>query len=1533
MSSEIDPSRLSEEEITRQMKMLNSKQLWKDPNSLTTDSLINCLSIQPFKTLSSYNYWINKNLIYIPEEEEYIYISGCNIIIEKISTKIQDIIPLTHKCYVTSLTYIKTSSNEKLLFIGEKLFPDDKKMISGGIEIIHIEKKNNYKKLNLDLGAYVDYNSYVYDIIAGKNNEICVIVLKNLNTNINEVKLFFYNYVSFSLIDIEDIKYNLSNLIINPDIDNQYLMIASNYCTLWNFNINKLQLLLTHQFYKDNKNIITYAEFIKVDDKEGIVISFKNEWVEIFMKLSDEEYQVTGNLYNLFLRVDLFYFFKDTKIEINNISEQEQIQEVKDPEEEEEIEEVFMDNLIQSSTNDFMQDLGPNKITLNKTDNYPSLIICRNNFIFIFLKKTEILVIFELIDVKNEPKIKISNIELLSHKIIDNYYISMNNDITKMIFISGDLDEKALLSSNKPIGDNNIISQNDKGENNFNLQKIALNYYKYKINYINGIPNFEFEGKFLENTSLIHPIQDIAISQSPRIIIVNNGYENQDLFFFNQKISSDLNTYLKQNSNNFEGNYRNYTQLKHDYYKENSNYNLFIYKKLDDKPLSICFSPQGKSFFVSYKDCGYLYIILEREIKEVFKIAMYCRSCTFDQTGSYLAFGTSEFDNDYNINILNLSSYEYEYIITKVPQPTKLLFIDGARNLIAQFNDNSTNILGWSLNWDHRLIENFSSAQKEKMDNYEKNSKIILKISDFTGNIVDFGYDYALDMCIISSHDKRQRIYCGIKDDKHWEFSSDTEYTKLLILKKYDSIVFGTEEGYIRACIWPIQNMNKDMSIDHPEYIETKLHNSKITSLCISKDLEFLYSGAEDGSIFISSICALSNDIPLELKNFYYFDNHNVLPKKIYFTQDEIMYITDNIYQNKVENLKKKKSSIQGMISEFQSKKEKINQNNVSDLENQRAKLTELLEQKVKEVKEKELEKEKETKKLKDEREQQFKKLKDDLFEMKKKFKVQKEKKQNETTKLINCIKFAKEKYEQKKVEIENLRKKTNNNITNCLENILTILQDKKNEIDKLVTEKTKKFEIECEKNEGLYETEIRQKEAKFKQSLEEFEEQKKETDNEIMKKYKDNKNYDEKINEWENHLKELKINNEELMETYIFNTLKLNQMNQLLTDNENKISIKEKIVKEKRLVNDRLEQLRFVLEYQIKNLILEKTPIEEQIKNFESLHSDFYKRFNLLYTELLNIGDLIENNQKCIDTYREELSETKKSLYRLKNLYKSIDVALNSILKNKLDTKKDIIDQIFQVYQTYLYTFNDAKKQTKFISNEMKLQTQNIEKEIYNQKNNVLKELIDKRAERRRIIIEKEDMMKDIRLDNQLLIQECSNIRENLEDILKNINDIEKKFIELTNNNTFLSDKSSMEKVQDIQGRIKETKKKVLLNDEDKHRVGKMNKGEKLPPIKSKKLIPIVSNGNNIDILNAEELLKKQKINTEELMKQQRELEDIQKRYKEFVGEQEIDNSDVINSQRNKIGNNFGKKSDEEKIVSIKMTKHYDGKKGNIKK
>jgi hypothetical protein len=39
-------------------------------------------------------------------------------------------------------------------------------------------------------------------------------------------------------------------------------------------------------------------------------------------------------------------------------------------------------------------------------------------------------------------------------------------------------------------------------------------------------------------------------------------------------------------------------------------------------------------------------------------------------------------------------------MITKMPQPTKLLFVNSGRTLLAKFNDNITDLLGWNLNWE-----------------------------------------------------------------------------------------------------------------------------------------------------------------------------------------------------------------------------------------------------------------------------------------------------------------------------------------------------------------------------------------------------------------------------------------------------------------------------------------------------------------------------------------------------------------------------------------------------------------------------------------------------------------------------------------------------------------------------------------------------------------------------------------------------------------------------------------------------------------
>ena len=250
---------------------------------------------------------------------------------------------------------------------------------------------------------------------------------------------------------------------------------------------------------------------------------------------------------------------------------------------------------------------------------------------------------------------------------------------------------------------------------------------------------------------------------------------------------------------------------------------------------------------------------------------------------------------------------------------------------------------------------------------------VMLKVSDFTGNILDFAYDASLDYCLITSADKRERVYQGCKEDKHWEWYSDTTYQTCLLIKRYDSVIFGTSIGSLRCCLWPIQNMNKDSNnIDHPQFNEIFIHSAPINSVVVSRDLHLLYSSSEDGSVFVSCITCVSNDFPFTINNYLYFNTNNIVPKKMYFNYTDVVYLTEPIYQSKIEDFKKKKNAIQNLIGEFQSNKEKLIQNNANALDKERTNLTEILENRVKAVKEKESEKEKITKTLKEKRENEI---------------------------------------------------------------------------------------------------------------------------------------------------------------------------------------------------------------------------------------------------------------------------------------------------------------------------------------------------------------------------------------------------------------------------------------------------------------------------------------------------------------------------------------------------------------------------------
>ena len=80
-----------------------------------------------------------------------------------------------------------------------------------------------------------------------------------------------------------------------------------------------MQLILYNEFYKDNKDEIISAAFIRAEEREEIVLSFKNEWIEIHIKNSEEEEIITGIKYILFLRFDIFYLLLNNNIKKLNL--------------------------------------------------------------------------------------------------------------------------------------------------------------------------------------------------------------------------------------------------------------------------------------------------------------------------------------------------------------------------------------------------------------------------------------------------------------------------------------------------------------------------------------------------------------------------------------------------------------------------------------------------------------------------------------------------------------------------------------------------------------------------------------------------------------------------------------------------------------------------------------------------------------------------------------------------------------------------------------------------------------------------------------------------------------------------------------------------------------------------------------------------------------------------------------------------------------------------------------------------------------
>lgn len=1534
---------------------MEHKTIWKD--IVEKDQILNGIEIDACHTISTYHYWTKRNMLFIQNTNDIIFISGSFIIKYSLKSSKMKMFPIKNNTIVTSMFTTQNIQGENLVIIGQKTKTNKKDSFEyfPKAEIIQIDFPDR-ENIFIDFSYYNCTNYTILDCIILPDSEICLTLLKSTdNNNHNSSKIIVWEYTSNSYLQSININEGIDSIY---GINYHHFIIWGNlHCEFWIFSSHKkkIEKHKTLVELENNDDIITgfsvwkHGYIIALSTFLLIVLDINlNELYRLSVEKSVSNF--SDNLvslkskYSAFIRnmiyinkLDTLFFFIQGREDVIYVKF---IYNEKSADEEGKNQKQSINSI---NKNELKLDNDTNKESTGNKNRNSSMNQSKSQIQF---SKTSI----------TNIDLKVVKVESMEEQFSSKSIAIMNFEENLLITIIGEANSTAFLSlfKNKEKNVKSQVNLNKiTNQSTVDFQSIKIRYLIHKIihdnihtaidvilnntskdfneeknNKLSMISSKEENVKFNEshkqdyklivklkelfpNSNNGHLITNICYSICPRLLVV--CYENKRLQIFKQ---------FNYETNQFIDNMKPVSQVNEEESEGNSNKVFFEFLfdfKLEFKPISISISPYGNALVISYPEFTYIYGLLNNELKEYVKLNSCSKGVAFSETGKYVAMSRSQFVNsNYSIVVLSTISWEIEYVISNISHFASIMkFTYNDSLLLAILEDN--NIFGWKLEKTRDIVQPSSLKDKENSKNKGlKDPNIYIKNLEVTEKLLDFDYDLFLDTLVLATDENKIKLYLGKQEDYFFEFVTEEKYICILIVKKFDCVLFGTEEGNIKCYIWPLSKFYTGKTfIENPTHLTYKIHMNKVIQLYMTNDNNYLLSASEDGSIIISSITIFNEGEKVNSKAFYYFDSLNILPQTTYLNYS--YFTTISAYSHKEKNIiiSSTNNDIFTKINEFSSTIEKQTSDDVKVIEQTKEDMNFAINQERDKVKEKEKIKEEISKKLKEYKDRdinEFVKLKEELAE---KHKIEKQEFQKETKKLTNLINSIREKYKNDEEKISSCREIVNMYFLDSMDKILIGLEEKEKQVEIHLGKTKAKYQKELMDLEQAYENKLKEIEFSGKTEEEVNREKLIRLDNSIRQTKKKVKDYNEKIDEWQKRKFELDQNNKELQENLAANIVRLKNMSSLLNDNEKNISDQERIVKKKREINARLEKLRYVLEYQITNLIKEKNPIEEQIKNFEELHNDFYQRFNLLYSEQLNIKDAIELNKNNINKFKGELKRKKDTLYILKNKYNSINLKLNFIFKDKMKDKYTILKKLEEIYNEFLDQLEDTHKNE--VTNEDKIQTKILEKEIKKQKNKVLSDLISKRKEIKGVNREKLDLMQSIQKENSLFIEQCTSIRLNLNDILKNISDIEKKFIELTNTHSYLNQDN---KTKLIKEDLKTAKKTILLADSES---GKKDRySSSVNKLSSKKLINQDMNGQNN--MNSNDDLKINDIHVDKITKRIKSVLGMDDKYtnkdKQTHGFAKINELKLNNENEN---NEIGKKKmkDIKEKINITISKN----------
>ena len=279
----------------------------------------------------------------------------------------------------------------------------------------------------------------------------------------------------------------------------------------------------------------------------------------------------------------------------------------------------------------------------------------------------------------------------------------------------------------------------------------------------------------------------------------------------------------------------------------------------NDQPMSLDAHPLTNNVAVAFKDGLKLFVISAEGLKSTniqFPLKN-CETVRYSRYGQKLIAGSLNqlvVINPYDNQVVNTVQFNSGYMLKE------LSFIDKDRFIQGIFGNGSTMVM--------------TSEGQKLFEVWNKSSKCLCS-----------AFDSVFDITAVSYPDSITKFY---RERGTQEFAVMWTYpyniTKFLVVNEIGTIFMGTSMGKVRAHQWPFTDSMKFTK----QFTEIQLHSAAITDLQITHDYSLLISGAEDGSVFISRVNAVSEGIQVSdaevlssfkssYKNFrtlYYLQNY-----------------------------------------------------------------------------------------------------------------------------------------------------------------------------------------------------------------------------------------------------------------------------------------------------------------------------------------------------------------------------------------------------------------------------------------------------------------------------------------------------------------------------------------------------------------------------------------------------------------------------------------------------------------------------------